>query len=78
MLLEVIMAMALDAVSLASTQRMEDDGVKKEETGAARKLADSASDVVVAALSVAICVYNEMQEASHGMNDDWFAKSTRT
>jgi hypothetical protein len=35
--------------------------VKKEETGAARKQADSASDVVVAALSVAICVYYEMQ-----------------
>ena len=48
-------AMAEEAVSDESTQRMDEAGVRKEETGAVRKMADSASDVVVAARSVAIC-----------------------
>lgn len=49
------MAIALEAVSDESTQRMEEAGVRKEDTGAVRKIADSFSEVVVAALSVAIC-----------------------
>jgi len=55
MLFVVILAMASEAVSLESTQTMEEAGVTKEDTGAAIKLADSASEVVVAARSVAIC-----------------------
>lgn len=72
------MAIALEAVSVASTQRMEDAGVKKEETGAARKLADSVSEVVVAALSVAICVVKvEEMQTRHILNES-SCQSTRS
>lgn len=55
------MAMAEEAVSVESTQRMEEEDVMKEETGAVKKIADSSSEVVVAALSLAIC-WNDYDE----------------
>lgn len=64
MLLAVIVAMAEDAVSVESTHRMDEEDVIKEETGAVRKIADSSSDVVMAALSPAICLIDDDSKSS--------------